>query len=48
LTGRVKEGRKGLPLPATGDEKGAFDHGVAILVPTFIIKDKPLILKAII
>jgi hypothetical protein len=24
LTGRVKEGRKGLPLPATGDEKGAF------------------------
>jgi hypothetical protein len=24
LTGRVKEGRKGLPLPVTGDEKGAF------------------------
>jgi hypothetical protein len=24
LAGRVKEGRKGLPLPATGDEKGAF------------------------
>ena len=24
MTGRVKEGRKGLPLPATGDEKGAF------------------------
>jgi hypothetical protein len=25
IAGRVKEGRKGLPLPATGDEKGAFD-----------------------
>jgi hypothetical protein len=24
VAGRVKEGRKGLPLPATGDEKGAF------------------------
>ena len=24
IAGRVKEGRKGLPLPATGDEKGAF------------------------
>ena len=25
IAGRVKEGRKGLPLPATGDAKGAFD-----------------------
>jgi len=34
LTGRVKEGRKGLPLPASGDEKGAFDHFIATLMPT--------------
>ena len=46
LTGRVKEGRKGLPLPATGDEKGAFVLYIAMGVPTFKIKGNLLILKA--
>jgi hypothetical protein len=45
LAGRVKEGRKGLPLPATGDEKGAFALYVAMGVPTFKINDNLLILK---
>ncbi len=45
FTDRVKEGRKGLPLPATGDEKGAFALYIAMGVPTFKINDNLLILK---
>jgi hypothetical protein len=46
LTGRVKEGRKGLPLPATGDEKGAFTRDIATPMPTLRIHRNPLILNA--
>ncbi|UCF88014.1 MAG: hypothetical protein JSV70_06190 [bacterium] len=45
MADRVKEGRKGLPLPATGDEKGAFAPDIATPVPTFMKKDKLLILN---
>ena len=45
LTGRVKEGRKGLPLPATGDEKGAFEPDIATPMPTWNINSNTLIYK---
>jgi len=35
VAGRVKEGRKGLPLPATGDEKGAFVVSISNLRANF-------------
>jgi hypothetical protein len=48
MTGRVKEGRKGLPLPATGDEKGAFIPILATPVPTFGPRGQPIVFKRII